>query len=345
MKRIGFVMVGVMLLGFFASLQAKPFENAAQSYIQQEIRYTQDKLTFSVRRMRLRFTGSLADGKLAYRLEPAFEKDGRSLDVKFAYADIKYMAPYFNIRVGKFCTPSNVEVYWTWPPKQLTVWINPITRKIWEVGDLFDYGVQGSGTFKLGAESNLGYIVSVTNGKGSGIAANPDGKVDICGRVNLTPIKGLQIGGWTQLVNAYVAALDSIDKRTLSGIDVWYTGYGLDIRGGYDMGDAGDFGIITVDGRTGKYTGFHIMGGYSFETPVEAFEIGTLEVQPVINYSSYAPDIDGVDPATVITPGVNLYLGENLKFMLNYRMITDEDGAYFASDDNVFEMRTQVLFK
>jgi hypothetical protein len=288
----------------------------------------------------------MADGKLSYRLEPAFEKDGKVLDIKFAYADIEHMAPYFNLRVGKFCAPSNVELYWTWPPEELTVWLNPITRKIWEVGDLFDYGVQGSGTFKLGAESNLGYIVSVTNGKDSGIAANPDGKVDICGRVNLTPIKGLLIGGWWQLVNAYeLATPDSIDERTLYGVDVWYTGYGLDIRGGYDMGDAGDYGEITVGGESGKYAGFHVMAGYSFETPVEALEIGTLKVQPVINYSSYAPDIEGVDPATVITPGVNLYLGENLKLMFNYRMITDEDGAYFAADDDVIELRTQVLFK
>lgn len=354
MKRVCFVMAGVMMLGFFASVQAKVFENAAQSYIQQEIRYTEDNLTFSVRRMRLRFTGSLADGKLAYRLEQAFEKDGKVLDVKFAYADIKYMAPYFNFRVGKFCVPSNVEVYWTWPPKQLTVWINPITRKIWEVGDLFDYGVQGSGTFKLGAESKLGYIVSITNGKGSGIAKNPDGEVDICCRANLTPIKGLLIGGWTQLVKAYVpAATDSIDERTLSGVDFWYTGAGLDIRGGYDMGDAGDYGTITnaidtLTGEkyTGEYTGFHIMGGYTIEKSVEAFDIGTLKIQPVINYSSYAPDIEGIDPATVITVGVNLYLGENLKFMINNRMITDDDGAYFAPEpDDVFEIRTQVLFK
>jgi len=38
-------------------------------------------------------------------------------------------------------------------------------------------------------------------------------------------------------------------------------------------------------------------------------------------------------------------LGKDLKVMINYRAITDKDGAYFASDDNVFEIRTQVLFK
>ncbi|MDH5203959.1 MAG: OprO/OprP family phosphate-selective porin, partial [Nitrospirota bacterium] len=94
------------------------------------------------------------------------------------------------------------------------------------------------------------------------------------------------------------------------------------------------------------YSGLYIMGGYTiFEGPVEALGIGTLKVQPVLNYSSYAPDIEGVDPATVITPCVNFYLGENLKVMIDYRTITDKDGAYFASEDDVFEIRTQVLFK
>jgi len=346
MRKLNPIFIVVVSMVLVSSLAAKVFEDAALSYIQQEIRYTQNKLTFSIRRMRIRFCGSLADGKLYYRFEPAFEKEMSAFHLKFAYVDIKYLAPYFTLRVGKFCAPSNLEVYWTWPPNQLNVWINPITRKIWEVGDLFDYGIQGAGTFKLGEEAKLTYIVAALNGKGSSPGVNPDKKIDICGRVNIVPFKGLQIGGWLQLVNAYdVRAADSIDERTLYGIDLWYRGYGLDIRGGYDMGDAGSYGIITTKGDTGKYSGFYIMAGYTFETPVEAMGIGTVKIQPIINYSSYAPDVDNVSAATVITPGVNLYIGENLKVMIDYRMISDPDGAYFASEDNVFEVRTQVMFK
>lgn len=352
MKRIGFVMVGVMLLGFFASLQAKPFENVAQSYIHQEIRYVDDALSFSIRRMRLRFCGSFGDGKFYYRVEPDLA-DAYSL--KFAYCDIKYLAPYLNFRIGKFCAPSGLQLYWTWPPKEMIVHINPVQRRIWEEGDLFDYGLQVSGSYKFGPEAKVVYILAAQNGQGSAPEANPDQKFDYSVRANIVPIKGLQIGGWTQIISDYDMSLpDTIDERTLSGVDVWYTGYGLDIRAEYDMGDFGDNPnkLAPCGVKPKEYSGYYVMASYAWETPVEALEIGTMKLQPVINYAAYDPGIDGVDPVTTITPGLNLYLGENLKIMINYRMITDKHGAYYASayskedgKQNVFEMRTQVLFK
>jgi len=87
------------------------------------------------------------------------------------------------------------------------------------------------------------------------------------------------------------------------------------------------------------------MVGYTIPTPTLMQGIPALKVQPVVAYSVLDPDVSGVDPCKVTTLGVNLYPDDNLKVMLNYRMIDDPDGAYFDSEDDVFEIRTQLLFK
>jgi len=117
--------------------------------------------------------------------------NGNNYTLKFAYLDIKRFAPTFNLRLGKFAVPSGQEAYWTWPPEQLTVYISPIQRLIWEMGNLFAQGVQISGTLELAPGPKLTYTLASLNSKGE----FRDEK-DFTVRVNLVPVKDILIGFW-----------------------------------------------------------------------------------------------------------------------------------------------------
>jgi hypothetical protein len=64
---------------------------------------------------------------------------------------------------------------------------------------------------------------------------------------------------------------------------------------------------------------------------------------PAIRADRFDPDTDAEDDANVlVTPGLNLYFGSNVKAQLNYDVLLPEDGD--RDTESAFRFQTQVLF-
>jgi len=240
-----------------------------------------------------------------------------------AWLDIK-LWDYLTISSGKIVAPSNQEWY-TYPPEQLTPYFSEVSNLVGELGKGFDYGIGLSGTL-----GKLTYNLAIFEG-------DPNDKKDFCGRLTIKPFKELEASIHTYQIWAYADEA----KRDLSGVDIRYSGYNLDIRAEYDFGKADSLFTIGPNAITlGSYSGYYIMLGYKISLN------SNMAVQPVFKYNVLDPRAEAFEPVTVLVGGVNFYMGEHFKMMVAYRKITDDTNTYYSDIDkkDAFTVRAQVSF-
>ena len=244
------------------------------------------------------------------------------------WLDIK-LADYLCVNMGKMVAPSNQEWY-TYPPDQMTPFFSEISGFVDVIGKGFDYGVGFSGSYQF-----LTYNMVIFNGGAN--AGEDNDKKNFCGRLTISPIKDLDLSVHTYQI--YATAEE--DERSLSGIDLLYTGFNFDIRAEYDFGKGGSLTTLGPNEITpGDYNGYYFMLGYKI--PVTEM----LSIQPVFKYNVFDPDVPTYEKVSDIVFGANFYCGKYFKLMLGYRKITDDSNTLYTDNEkkDLFILRAQLSF-
>jgi len=290
---------------------------------------------FRVRRARIDVKGEVTD-EIGYRVNGNFDGPSPasgSASVKLWDGYVTYkVRPFANVTVGQFKFPFTLEGLEGTPdriPVLRAESINDIAAKLGTQGGSFrDIGVMVSGSYKdaLG----LGYGVAVINGKGINTGDNNNDK-DIVGRITISPISGLTLGG------SYYAGKGQDETATLEvkesayGVEAEYTlkDLGLSLRGEYVTAEWENFNVATgaaAAGFTQEPSGWYLQAAYKLPSLPAA--------QLMARYEDYEKDSNTVDShLKTTTLGTTYYLKGKTRISANYLMRDAEDSSIVKAQE------------
>lgn len=285
-------------------------------YIQPEYDYTfndEDENSFKFKRARVGVRGkAYKDFYYYFTLEASPFINGGSgvilLDAFVSYRKYKWA----NISMGSFKQPFSLEV--VTPCHALTT----IDRSI-VVNQLVapqrDYGLTVFGGNKY---DRFNYAVALMNGSGLQVADN-NSKKDIIGRATYKVLDFVTIGASFR----YGYPTNNEDSRTTVGGEIaanysnfYFQAEYIYDEGAYNRGTGGGCGEELVDlgeERAGAY------GMIWYDTK--------WHLQPVFKYEFFDANLDVLDIGyqEKMTFGVNYFLGEHVRFQLNYQANIETD--------------------
>jgi len=290
---------------------------------------------FRVRRARIDVKGEVTD-EIGYRVNGNFDGPSPasgSASVKLWDGYVTYKVhPFANVTVGQFKFPFTLEGLEGTPdriPVLRAESINDIAAKLGTQGGSFrDIGVMVSGSYKdaLG----LGYGVAVINGKGINTGDNNNDK-DIVGRITISPISGLTLGG------SYYAGKGQDETATLEvkesayGVEAEYTlkDLGLSLRGEYVTAEWENFNVATGAAAAGfkqEPSGWYLQAAYKLPSLPAA--------QLMARYEDYEKDSNTVDShLKTTTLGTTYYLKGKTRISANYLMRDAEDSSIVKAQE------------
>jgi Phosphate-selective porin O and P len=202
-----------------------------------------------------------------------------------------------------------------------------------------DAGIQLRGE-PHGAPLGLSYAVGVFNGPAR--TAAPRGNTyQVVARVAAHPVEWVRIGTSYSRIDFSRAIPDVADLETHEG-----TAWEADVELGSERG--GPHAVLEVTrGDFNPFAGAEFMGAQgwvSYRTGRASSSIAALE--PFVRVSHGDPDMDDVIPdteteatgGTLVTPGINLWLGGLNRFALNYEMWSPEHGGNAHSFKALFQL-------
>jgi len=290
---------------------------------------------FRVRRARIDVKGEVTD-EIGYRVNGNFDGPSPasgSASVKLWDGYVTYkVRPFANVTVGQFKFPFTLEGLEGTPdriPVLRAESINDIAAKLGTQGGSFrDIGVMVSGSYKdaLG----LGYGVAVINGKGINTGDNNNDK-DIVGRITISPISGLTLGG------SYYAGKGQDETATLEvkesayGVEAEYTlkDLGLSLRGEYVTAEWENWNVATGAAAAGfkqEPSGWYLQAAYKLPSLPAA--------QLMARYEDYEKDSNTVDShLKTTTLGTTYYLKGKTRISANYLMRDAEDSSIVKAQE------------
>jgi len=290
---------------------------------------------FRVRRARIDVKGEVTD-EIGYRVNGNFDGPSPasgSASVKLWDGYVTYKVhPFANVTVGQFKFPFTLEGLEGTPdriPVLRAESINDIAAKLGTQGGSFrDIGVMVSGSYKdaLG----LGYGVAVINGKGINTGDNNNDK-DIVGRITISPISGLTLGG------SYYAGKGQDETATLEvkesayGVEAEYTlkDLGLSLRGEYVTAEWENWNVATGAAAAGfkqEPSGWYLQAAYKLPSLPAA--------QLMARYEDYEKDSNTVDShLKTTTLGTTYYLKGKTRISANYLMRDAEDSSIVKAQE------------
>jgi len=290
---------------------------------------------FRVRRARIDVKGEVTD-EIGYRVNGNFDGPSPasgSASVKLWDGYVTYkVQPFANVTVGQFKFPFTLEGLEGTPdriPVLRAESINDIAAKLGTQGGSFrDIGVMVSGSYKdaLG----LGYGVAVINGKGINTGDNNNDK-DIVGRITISPISGLTLGG------SYYAGKGQDETATLEvkesayGVEAEYTlkDLGLSLRGEYVTAEWENWNVATGAAAAGfkqEPSGWYLQAAYKLPSLPAA--------QLMARYEDYEKDSNTVDShLKTTTLGTTYYLKGKTRISANYLMRDAEDSSIVKAQE------------
>ena len=315
---------------------------------------------FRVRRARIDVKGEVTD-EIGYRVNGNFDGPSPasgSASVKLWDGYVTYKVhPFANVTVGQFKFPFTLEGLEGTPdriPVLRAESINDIAAKLGTQGGSFrDIGVMVSGSYKHAL--GLGYGVAVINGKGINTGDNNNDK-DIVGRITISPISGLTLGG------SYYAGKGQDETATLEvkesayGVEAEYMlkDLGLSFRGEYVAAKWENWGYTTtttyaancpspagtactskattttdwkaVDGVDQEPSGWYLQAAYKLPSLPAA--------QLMARYEDYEKDSNTADShLKTTTLGATYYLKGKTRISANYLMRDAEDSSIVKAQE------------
>jgi hypothetical protein len=307
-------------------------------YIQPQFEYAfgedEDQHSFTFERARVGLVGTVPyDVSYYVVLEfSPFKQDAPYL--LDGFVTYTRLAPNASFSVGQFKSPFSLEL--NTPCQSLhTIRRSLVVREL--ASPDRDLGVLVSGAY----QKLVSYGLAVTNGPGRGVYDDNKGK-GIAGRVVLTPVEYLRVGGsyrhWTSPSD--VADADD-DERTRFGGE-------LELRYGdallqAEYITATDKGSYTTGGGCGDPV--QVLQGDVDRAGlfVQAMYMTRWNVQPVLKYESYDPntDEDAADDSQQITTfGFNYFLNEWTRVQVNY-LYAAEEGNEISNDELLVQFQVK----
>ena len=258
--------------------------------------------TFKFNRARVGFIGNVPYDISYYlfaELSPSKTDAPYLLDGFITYSRL---APHLKISIGQFKSPFSLEL------NTPCAGLHTINRsKV--VGALASPG-RDIGMMFLGDYKNLTYSIALMNGTGSRVPDDNKAK-DIVGRIVLSPNKFLSIGGSLRYgkQKPEVEGADE-DERSRYGIELQLKYADFLLQSEFIYGKD----VSSVQIFENKPDTIEKRGGF-----VQAMYMTQRNLQPVIKYESYDPDIDKEnDQEKTITLGLNYFLNEWTRIQINY---------------------------
>jgi len=310
---------GVSVMGFFQP----QFE-----YLQET-----DELTFAFNRARIGLVGNIPYDFSYYlfvEYSPAKAENPFLLDAFITYSRLD---PYVKISLGQFKSPFSME------RNTSCSGLHTIHRSM-VVENLAmdrDMGIMFMGDVK----KFLSYRLAVMNGSGRNLRDDNKGK-NFIGRFILSPFDFLNVGGGFSFGSAapLVAGADDDTRTRFSGE--------MEVK-------HGNF-LLQGEYIKGKDVGSYTTGG-GCEGPLEVHE-GTVErsglfvqamfmtpwnIQPVIKYESYDPNLDiENDKRQITTFGFNFFPNEWTRIQVNYRYCAEADYVEFDNDEILVQAQVKI---
>jgi hypothetical protein len=178
-----------------------------------------------------------------------------------------------------------------------------------------DLGLRISGKL-LTAPIGLDYMVAVINGSDRNTADKND-KKDIVGRIGISPLKILTVGG-----SAYIGkspqTLTAAGATTFSGLNVKRDRYGadLEIHPFTPMIVRAEY--VTGKDDTVKFNGYYLFIAYRFP----------MDVEPAVRLERLDPNKETPNnEVTRTTIGVNYYIKGDTKVQVNYEFRDDKGSS------------------
>jgi len=290
---------------------------------------------FRVRRARIDVKGEVTD-EIGYRVNGNFDGPSPasgSASVKLWDGYVTYkVQPFANVTVGQFKFPFTLEGLEGTPdriPVLRAESINDIAAKLGTQGGSFrDIGVMVSGSYKdaLG----LGYGVAVINGKGINTGDNNNDK-DIVGRITISPISGLTLGGSYYAGKGQNETATFEVKESAYGVEAEYTlkDLGLSLRGEYVTAEWENFNVATGAAAAGfkqEPSGWYLQAAYKLPSLPAA--------QLMARYEDYEKDSNTDNShLKTTTLGATYYLKGKTRISANYLMRDAEDSSIVKAQE------------
>ncbi|MEA1987251.1 MAG: porin [Candidatus Marinimicrobia bacterium] len=237
------------------------------------------------------------------------------------------LSPYLEISLGQFKSPFSLELN---TPCQKLHTINR-SNVVTNLANPFrDLGLLIEGKHK----DLLKYAFAITNGSGLNEVENNDTK-DYAGRVVLSPFSLLSVGGGFSIKTLLPASVGASDPDKLYR-------YAVELQ--LEMGEflvQGEYLMASYESSGGTV---HHPADCSGPAWDEVIPAGTTErngywaqamymtdwnIQPIIKYETYEPNIDfGNDIESIVTFGVNYFFNDWTRLQLNYLYKYEEFEVY-----------------
>ena len=294
---------GVSVAGFF---QVQP-----QYFLKDTAEFT-----FAFKRVRFALLGNIpydVSYYAAFEFSP-FVLGGNTPCVLDGYVTFSRFAPYGTITMGQFKSPFSLELNTSCAGFH-TINRSTVVKKL--AGPGRDIGMMIGGKYDKLFSCNLGLM----NGTGMGKKDNNKAK-DIVGRVILSPIEFLNVGG--SFRHGKVGA-DEEDEKIRFGGEVELKYDDFLVQGEYIYGK-------DISQDTTEKNGLFVQGMYMTQ----------WKVQPVVKYESWDPNMDTEKNKEQITTfGINYFLNDWTRIQVNYLYCAEEDLVEIDNDQILIQIQVK----
>jgi phosphate-selective porin len=301
-----FVLMALFLSGNAAGQEKKepPPVTAKRSlqisgYAQFLYTYWEDGIdTFSIPRARLGLSGELLKN-VRFRIQIDGVKSPALIDAEF---DVLFK-PYLGLRLGQFYVPFSREN--TTSDRDMDTILRSLA--VISLAPSRDIGSQGRdiGAMVMGKYSIVEYFAGVFNGSGIN-KLDTNRKKDLSARLILRPTDYLAVGGSLYAGRHSPTQGTPAVTRDRTGLEAVFASGQFSFKSEF---------IFGKDDQISK-SGWYLQGGYYFLPQ---------RLQAILKWDTYDKDTDAIDDrADLLTIGVNWFLLDKTKLMLNYGLYRKE---------------------
>ncbi len=303
----------------------------------------EDESGFHFQRARLGVLGNIPyDFTYYFMMEFSPE---RGIGINDAFVTYNRFGPYLKISAGLFKSPFSLEQI-QGCHKLHTISRSHVVNEL--AGPIRDMGIMflgGTGDKFLGVKNAISYRFAIMNGEGRN---NPDidNRKTYVTRLAIHPLKFISLAANYRYSNVkpLIPNAEKDDYGRRIGFDLKLEYSNFLVTGEYIKGE--DVGTYTTGGGCdGSPLEFHEgsierSGYYAmllYKTP--------WELEPVIKYESYDPNLDAVnDSENRITFGVNYFFNEWTRLQVNYEYNSEETGQVERPND-MLSIQLQAIIK
>lgn len=308
---------------------------SVMGFLQNQFEYKQetDESTFDFNRVRFGLVGNVPYDVSYYLFVEYSPSKGDSPYLLDAFITYSRLDPYLKISLGQFKSPFSLE------RNTACSGLHTINRSM-VVNQLAmdrDMGIMFLGNIK----NKVAYTFALMNGTGVGLRDDNKSK-DVVGRIVFSPFSFLNVGGGFRFGKAKPAVEGAKDdERTRLGGEIEVKHGNFLLQGEYIQGK--DVGSYTTGGGCGEPLVIHQGTVERSGFFVQAMYMTPWNIQPVIKYESYDPNLDiENDKKQITTFGFNFFLNEWTKIMVNYLYCAEADYMEIKNDQVLVQAQVTI---